>query len=543
MVSTLDATDLDGRLVATFDDFFLGLQTTDLDTCARNWENIQKDVLGNKDADTETTSLALGVSECMELLCDIFVNLEVEIEGAAGKTNGPLRPTANAASSTPGSSTSDVESAGQTFSPATNLLLTTYRRKHRDVGPGTNELKYSSRKDLVAAATEFFIYSRGLATPSCERNSHMRFRLLENEAQLLYRNHHNPNLHRFAGPSALALEVVGQVKQWTPELGEEARKFREQEKKNKRKRRNMEDEDEDEDNKRPRLDASPSPSPTTSTFSSFDSPSPSLSNLKRKRASSETHDPEPVSSSTKRLRTALNSSSFRSVSDPTPIPIPTHPEEQEPVTFDGFPSSMLDTWFYQTQTQGNEFGFVDPFESSDPLDPFYRYGLGALDPVVSPSSTSNAGPIPPPIQPYPLSIDLADLSVFSRSASTSSRSLTDASETEDEADGDVDTDNGDSVSIANPEVELESRVGKVQQVEAKSPLAPASLSSTGTNSVIPNFTSSFDPSASAPFDPTTLSVSQLRSRGGWFGVDGCRAGGVWPGPTPTRETFAASASS
>lgn len=172
----------------------------------------------------------------------------------------------------------------------------------------------------------------------------------------------------------------------------------------------------------------------------------------------------------------------------------------------------------------------------------YRYGLGALVSVVRSedatasaagpsSSNSNPTPIPPPIQAYPLSIDLADLSVFSRSTSQSSShaneglsspgtpvlsasgSFADSAETEDDGDGDGDTDSlfgdGDTVSIAEPEVELESRVGKMQHVGAvaRSPLvlAPAYLSSAtgaGTDFVIPNSTSYFGPSASASFDPT-----------------------------------------
>ncbi|KAE9383548.1 hypothetical protein BT96DRAFT_1009040 [Gymnopus androsaceus JB14] len=141
------------------------------------------------------------------------------------------------------------------------------------------------------------------------------------------------------------------------------------------------------------------------------------------------------------------------------------------------------------------------------------------------------GAIPPPIQAYPLSINLADLSVFSRATSQLSShaneglsspgipvlsvlgSFADSAETEDNGDGDGDTDSlfgdGDTVSIAEPEVELESRVGKMQHVGAvaRSPvvLAPAYLSSAtgaGTDFVIPNSTLYFGPSAS--FNPTLM---------------------------------------
>lgn len=339
MVATMDAVDLDKRLVASIDDFFHGVQISNLEDSLSNWENIYKNYAAVT-LDSDTSSLAIGSSQYMELLCDTFLNLSVKTDQlasdflqaalAAEESSTPLTPTSpNFRSPSPSlsdrspspplsSSTTAAyiplaytwllsnlhnpyppSSLRDEWAYATNSerrlidawfidvrkrigwtdLLFTHskatkaakkeeeegglakdddvapRRDHKDAFPilePKKALKYKCRKDLVAAATTFFVHGRAGSTSSStflplSAEAQMRFSLLEDQAKLLYHNKVNPQ------PSALALEATSQVKQWTPELEAEVKKIREEERKEKRratsgKRKRGESEESDDSN-------------------------------------------------------------------------------------------------------------------------------------------------------------------------------------------------------------------------------------------------------------------------------------------------------
>lgn len=322
----MDAAGLDKRLLTSIDDFLHGVQTSNLDGSLSNWDNIDKAFMGGSDAgtlDSDTSSLAVSVSQCMQLLCDTFLTLNVKTDVYAadlhqGFASEPLPDStastpASSASRSPSPSLSDRSPSPSPSSPTTaayiplaytwllsNLhnpyppsslrdewayttnserrlidawfidvrkrigwtdLLFTHskatkaakkeegeggelgkdddvapRRDHKDAFPilePKKALKYKCRKDLVAAATTFFVHGRAGSTSSStfvplSAEAQMRFSLLEDQAKLLYHNKVNPQ------PSALALEATSQVKQWTPELEAEVKKIREEERKEKR---------------------------------------------------------------------------------------------------------------------------------------------------------------------------------------------------------------------------------------------------------------------------------------------------------------------
>ncbi|KAJ3850543.1 HD1 homeodomain mating-type protein Le.a1-3 [Lentinula lateritia] len=293
------------------------------------------------------------------------------------------------------------------------------RRPHKTLGPPPNPInnfvngitevpKYKTRKELVAAATRFFVrpavsvggpelglaYSANANDLSASENQ--TFTVMADTARMLYRE----KLH----PTELAVAVTSRVKQWTPGLGEMAKEVREEERRRKRSRGvKREDEEEEEeytsDGKKRKRYLSPSdlstPSssaPPTPTDATFPTPTPTA-NLKRKRTVSFA-DPSSssfpaVSPSTKRLRTALNSAALsRSVSDPTPMPASQQQAQihnpPPPLTFSGFPAPILDSWFTTLTAPspppeglalekgfGNQwmdplfFGFPDPVMRSD----------------------------------------------------------------------------------------------------------------------------------------------------------------------------------
>lgn len=317
MVATLDAADLGKFLAASIDQL---ARTHDFDSLSLKWDNIDKAFVGGSDAgtlDSDTSSLAVGLSQSMQILCDTFMHLEVKVEGRVNELRqelasepstltspnsrspspslferspspSPSSPTtaayiplaytwllSNLHNPYPPSSLRD-EWAYTTHSERrlidawfidvrkrigwTDLLFThskatkaakkeegeggelgkdddvAPRRDHKDAFPilePKKALKYKCRKDLVAAATTFFIHGRAGSTSSStfvplSAEAQMRFSLLEDQAKLLYHNKVNPQ------PSALALEATSQVKQWTPELEAEVKKIREEERKEKR---------------------------------------------------------------------------------------------------------------------------------------------------------------------------------------------------------------------------------------------------------------------------------------------------------------------
>ncbi|KAJ3909437.1 HD1 homeodomain mating-type protein Le.a1-3 [Lentinula edodes] len=298
------------------------------------------------------------------------------------------------------------------------------RRPHKTLGPPPNPInnlvngitevpKYKTRKELVAAATRFFVkpvvdtsdvgMGMGLAYSAnanhLSASENQTFTVMADTARMLYRD----KLH----PTELAVAVTSRVKQWTPGLGEMAKEVREEERKRKRSRgvkREEEEEEEEEyssDGKKRKRYTSPSDSstpsssaPTTPTDATFPSPN-SNTNLKRKRAVSFA-DPASsssfptVSPSTKRLRSALNSAGVsRSVSDPTPMPSPqqqtqtSHQHQQSqipppppPLTFDGFPVPVLDSWFSAPPSQGFA---VEKDYGNQWIDPLF---FGFPDPVI-----------------------------------------------------------------------------------------------------------------------------------------------------------------
>nr|AEN14456.1 HD1 homeodomain mating-type protein Le.a1-2 [Lentinula edodes] len=303
------------------------------------------------------------------------------------------------------------------------------RRPHKTLGPPPNPInnlvngitevpKYKTRKELVAAATRFFVkpvvdtsdVGMGLAFSAnanhLSASENQTFTVMADTARMLYRD----KLH----PTELAVAVTSRVKQWTPGLGEMAKEVREEERRRKRSRgvkREEEEEEEEEyssDGKKRKRYTSPSDSstpsssaPTTPTDATFPSPNPNT-NLKRKRAVSfadpaSTSSFPTVSPSTKRLRSALNSAGVsRSVSDPTPMPLPQQQQTQSsqqqqqtqipkppPLTFDGFPAPVLDSWFTSltsppSQSESQGFALEKDF-GNQWIDPLF---FGFPDPVI-----------------------------------------------------------------------------------------------------------------------------------------------------------------
>ncbi|KAF8832115.1 hypothetical protein HHX47_DHR1001092 [Lentinula edodes] len=526
MSSTVNV-DLDVRLSATLDRFFDGLNNADLNSVSENWLHIDKDVVSNHHAGTlgyNTSAQVIGISQCIQVLCDTFMNLEVKVEDRVAefgqdlaalpleeqRTRTPSRspspsratrspspssqlPSGNLPSYIPPSYTwllSNLHNpypsttirdtiASTTNTPRrlidawfvdvrrrigwTNLIegrsglkgggaLTHgkgtpgVRRPHKTLGPPPNPInnlvngitevpKYKTRKELVAAATRFFVkpvvdtsdvgMGMGLAFSAnanhLSASENQTFTVMADTARMLYRD----KLH----PTELAVAVTSRVKQWTPGLGEMAKEVREEERRRKRSRgvKREEEEEEEEyssDGKKRKRYTSPSDSstpsssaPTTPTDATFPSPNPNT-NLKRKRAVSfadpaSTSSFPTVSPSTKRLRSALNSAGVsRSVSDPTPMPspqqqgqIPPHQQTQTPhrqqqtqipkplppppppLTFDGFPAPVLDSWFTSltsppSQSQSQSQGFAVEKDYGNQwhwIDPLF---FGFPDPVI-----------------------------------------------------------------------------------------------------------------------------------------------------------------
>ncbi|KAJ3913189.1 HD1 homeodomain mating-type protein Le.a1-5 [Lentinula edodes] len=504
--------DLDNRLLTSLDTFLDGLHLSDLTSSLSNWKHLDNDLVGSHDNGTlnsDTSSLAIGVTECMQLLCDAFLDLQLQAETRAAEFNDELKaapreseapsPTPSRSPSratrSPSPSSSQLPSgnlpsyippsytwllsnlhnpypsttirdtiASTTNTPRrlidawfvdvrrrigwTNLIegrsglkgggaLTHgkgtpgVRRPHKTLGPPPNPInnlvngitevpKYKTRKELVAAATRFFVkpvvdtsdvgMGMGLAFSAnanhLSASENQTFTVMADTARMLYRD----KLH----PTELAVAVTSRVKQWTPGLGEMAKEVREEERRRKRSRgvkREEEEEEEEEyssDGKKRKRYTSPSDSstpsssaPTTPTDATFPSPNTNT-NLKRKRAVSfadpaSTSSFPTISPSTKRLRSALNSAGVsRSVSDPTPMPLPqqqgqipphqqTQPSLQQqtqiskpppPLTFDGFPVPVLDSWFSAPPSQG--FALEQDF-GNQWIDPLF---FGFPDPVI-----------------------------------------------------------------------------------------------------------------------------------------------------------------
>ncbi|KAJ4472633.1 hypothetical protein C8R41DRAFT_870380 [Lentinula lateritia] len=481
MLATANDT-LDIRIVSAIDDFFNDVQLSDLHNSLSTWDNIVKDVVGSHQTGTlgsDTSARAIGVSQCLQALCDTFMNLELQSDGLALdlrqklaadatelRTPSPSRATRSPSPSSSQAQTSNLPTyippsytwllsnlhnpypstsirdsiASTTNTPRrlidawfvdvrrrigwTNLIegrsglkgggarthgkgTEGVRRPHKTLGPPPNPInnlvngmtevpKYKTRKELIAAATRFFVKPAvdtsdvgvGLGLAFSANANHLSasenqtFTVMADTARMLYRD----KMH----PTELAVAVTSRVRQWTPGLGEIAKEVREEERRRKRSRGVKREEDSSDGKKRKRY-TSPSESstpsssaPTTPTEATF----PSTSNLKRKRAvsfadpSSSSSFPA-VSPSTKRLRTALNSAGVsRSVSDPTPMPSQQQQQGQiqnplspPPLTFDGFPVPVLDSWFSAPPSQGfaleKDFGnqWIDPlfFAFPDPV--------------------------------------------------------------------------------------------------------------------------------------------------------------------------------
>ncbi|KAJ3859980.1 HD1 homeodomain mating-type protein Le.a1-6 [Lentinula novae-zelandiae] len=482
--------DLSNRLTASFDGFFNALGQSDLDSFASTWDKISRDIVEEENVDFDTSSRAIGISQCMQALCDTFLSLELNssdiITEFSHKLVAEQRPPSLSRSPSPSRATRSPSPSSQLPSgnlpsyippsytwllsnlhnpyPSTSIRDTIasttntprrlidawfvdvrrrigwtnliegrsglkgggakthgkgtegVRRPHKTLGPPPNPInnlvngmtevpKYKTRKELVAAATRFFVKPAvdtsdvGLAFSAnanhLSASENQTFTVMADTARMLYRD----KMH----PTELAVAVTSRVRQWTPGLGEMAKEVREEERRRKRSRgvKREEEEEEEEyssDGKKRKRYTSPSESstpsssaPTTPTEATF----PSTSNLKRKRAvsfadpSSSSSFPA-VSPSTKRLRTALNSAGVsRSVSDPTPMPSQQQQQQQQqqqgqtqnppppppPLTFDGFPVPVLDSWFSAPPSQGfaleKDFGnqWIDPlfFGFPDPV--------------------------------------------------------------------------------------------------------------------------------------------------------------------------------
>ncbi|KAJ3981189.1 hypothetical protein F5890DRAFT_1536996 [Lentinula detonsa] len=407
----------------------------------------------------------------------------------------------------------------------------------------TGMVKYKTRKELISASSQFFLpQSSAGATNSLSSLEIQTFSSLAETARGLYKD----KLH----PTQSAVHLPNQSQ-------DTKRRTRKHTRATSIKHESDSESHSDEDafqshiNKHSRLSrsispadslssslpsATPSPFPTTPTTPTF--PSSSSSTLKRKRAVSsfeESLSPslssfstEPTSPATKRLRTALNSAGIsRSVSDPTPVP-------QAALTFDGFPAPVLHSWFTPDQACGEGDGglnfpeeWVDPFWV-DP-DPIVRSTVTDQSSLVS-----GHGMVPPPIQPYPLEINVVDLNIYSsssssydrssRSASTSSPSTPALSASGTLTDEDEDEDDNDSLFGGDDE---EAHEGDITATKTKEDVGVGEVGGTGkplpeptrttrtmttTNMITPadildqfNLSSLSPSSLNPPINPFTLS--------------------------------------
>ncbi|KAJ3753107.1 hypothetical protein EV360DRAFT_54014, partial [Lentinula raphanica] len=86
MAASTNETSLDGRLVSFVGHFLDGLHTSDIDSVLHKWRAIDKDFLDSHNSGSmnlDTSSLAVGISDCMSLLCDAFMDLQVKTDGRA----------------------------------------------------------------------------------------------------------------------------------------------------------------------------------------------------------------------------------------------------------------------------------------------------------------------------------------------------------------------------------------------------------------------------------------------------------------------------
>ncbi|KAJ3993248.1 hypothetical protein F5050DRAFT_1847670 [Lentinula boryana] len=579
-----NAEGLDDRLISSFDLFFNGLHNSDIRNLQLNWYDIVKDVVGSHDAgslDSDTSSLAVSVSNCMSILCDTFLNLDIKTDEFALVHDFDLLPPDT--DPTPSRSPSPSPTLPSYIPPSyawllSNLhnpyptpqtrdeiasstnterrlidawfvdvrrrigwtrLIDSNRSSHKTkssagVSTCTGRVKYKTRKELITASSQFFLSecSEG-GRNSLSDLEIQTFSSLAETARGLYKD--KLHLTHSLDSSANQSQEKKRRTRITPIKQESDSESHSDEDAfhthlNKHSRSSTRSVSPADSLSSSLPSATPSPLPTTPTTPTFPSSSSSSSSstLKRKRAVSsfeESLSPSlssfstsPISPATKRLRTALNSAGIsRSVSDPTPVP-------RAALTFDGFPAPVLDSWFTPDQACGEgDPGLNFPEEW---VDPFWENP----DPIVRSMTDQVSGPgiVPPPIQPYPLQINVVDLNIYSSSSSSYDRSSTSSSasasspstpalsasgtltdEDEDDNDslfgGDDDEDHEGVITATMTKEEVEEGAGTGKPL-------PETTMTMNMNMITPaeildqfNLSSSLSPSSNPPINPFTLS--------------------------------------
>ncbi|KAJ3965767.1 hypothetical protein EV361DRAFT_833576, partial [Lentinula raphanica] len=125
--------ELDDRLVSSIDVFLDGLQHSDMSGFMHTWDLLVSDVSGRHGVgslDLSMSSLALSVNDCVGLLCDTFVNLELKTDGFAAKLEHDLDllpsctvPTSSRPSSPSRTPSSSTNTLPQHITPCHTWLL------------------------------------------------------------------------------------------------------------------------------------------------------------------------------------------------------------------------------------------------------------------------------------------------------------------------------------------------------------------------------------------------------------------------------------
>ncbi|KAF9074783.1 hypothetical protein BDP27DRAFT_1315954 [Rhodocollybia butyracea] len=343
VLDAADTLELDDRFLSSIDGFLAGIQGSNLNNFKNGWSSFHE--AGTLDSDSSLQ--AVGLSECMQLLCDTFMNLEVKVQDHAEemgqklhalplddadelKLDIPSPSKSRSASPSPPSRSSSPTLICDTtpplpayIPPSYSWLLSNLHNPYpstavRDgFASSTSTSRHlidrwfnDTRRKIGWTALLSNTHSSSVDEDARRRRSRVEettntdsalgiepeesfhFAVLRSTAEALYRDK--------LQPSDLAVKVTSQVVQYTPELGEKAKAIREEQRKRKRRRRpendeDTDDEDEEEQVKRRRLSTSPSPLSLNASQSSLDSPPPytpkdsvsinnTTSSLKRKRA-------------------------------------------------------------------------------------------------------------------------------------------------------------------------------------------------------------------------------------------------------------------
>ncbi|KAJ3832945.1 hypothetical protein F5878DRAFT_666099 [Lentinula raphanica] len=229
---------LDDRLVSSIDHLLDGLHLSDMNDFLHDWNIINKEVIDGHaqgSLDYNTSSLAVGVSDCMQILCDTFINLKSLTDGHVNQLghdlDALLPPPPSSSNPPPSPSHSRTPSSTNTLPPhilpchtwllsnlhnpypslptrdsiasSTNTdrriidswFVDVRRRigwtalvesgRERDSkrrkaswglsgtsGMGRSGLKYRSRNELISAASQFFLPSSSSSSSSSSSAHH-----------------------------------------------------------------------------------------------------------------------------------------------------------------------------------------------------------------------------------------------------------------------------------------------------------------------------------------------------------------------------------